>query len=216
MAKEIQAKGKTESIKIPGLKLSITVGLNTPKNDVLREVDRLCNLMKEYVSTGKRLGLLLGRVMALVKERKLYMPEFENFEDYKMHVAEEFGLSRSTVSEDMQIARYLPKVTPEQARLIPTANLALVARASKRVSDGRVVKLLEEAQKSSIIDFRRNMEKRGLIAQRVHPGLVKLVLKVTKATRKDWYTYRAGRSDQEALSEIVAPERTTKKTINAR
>lgn len=211
----LPARRKSEPVKVPAIRLSINVGPDSTRAEVMREVNRLGNMMNSYLATGKRIGLLLGHVMALVQDRELYKPEYETFEEYRLAIAEKYGLSRSTVSADLQIARALPKVTPEQARRIPTANLTLVARACKMAGAGRVAGLLAAAEKTPILEFRRTMEKRGLITQRLHPGLVKLVLQVTKATRKDWRKYRGDRTDEEVLRAIVAPGQ-GKRTINAR
>lgn len=207
---------KIEGVKIPGLKLSISVGPNSPKAEVLREVDRLCQLMNSYVATGKRIGLLLGAVMTLVQDGEFYKPEFATFEAYRLHIAKIYGLGRSTVSSDMQIARALPKMTIEQAKVIPTANLSLVARAVTSGGARATQHLLEAAKNTPIIEFRRMMERRGLITQRKTPGLIKLVLKVTKATRRDWHKFRGHRTDEEALSSIVGPERQVKRIVNSR
>lgn len=207
---------RIEGVKIPGLKLSISVGPNSPKAEVLREVDRLCKLMNNYVATGKRIGLLLGSVMALVQDGEFYKPEFATFEAYRLHIAKIYGLGRSTVSEDMQIARALPKMTVEQAKVIPSANLALVARAVTKGTSKATQHLLTAAKNTPIIEFRRMMERRGLITQRKTPGLIKLVLKVTKATRRDWHKWRGTRTDEEALSSIVGPAKQGKRTVNVR
>lgn len=212
----LQTRGRLDPVKIPAIKLSIRIGPDSTRAEVMREVDRLGKMMNTYLATGKRIGLLLGHVMALVKDRELYKPEHATFEDYRLAIADKYGLSRTTVSLDLQIARALPRVTPEQARKIPTTNLVLVARASKNASDSKLASLLVQAEKSSIVEFRRSMEKRGLITQRLHPGLVKLVLRVTKATRKDWHKFRGDRSDEQALSAIVMPARPAKRMINAR
>lgn len=205
---------KIEGVKIPGLKLSISVGPNSPKAEVLREVDRICQMLNNYMATGKRIGLLLGAVMTLVQDGEFYKPEFATFEAYRLHIAKLYGLGRSTVSDDMQIARAFPKMTVDQARAIPTANLSLVARAVKKGNKAEAGKLLAAAKNTPIIEFRRMMERRGLITQRKTPGLVRLILKVTKNTRRDWNKFRAGRTDEEVLSAIVGPGR--KKTANAR
>jgi len=143
--------------------------------------------------------------MALVQDRELFKPEHETFEEYRLAIADKFGLSRATVSNDLMIARALPKLEIAQARRIPSANLTLIARVSKHATQRKVAWLLLEAETKPIAEFRQAMEKRGLIAHRGgNPGLVSIVLRVSKAIASEWRKFRRDRTDDEALGELFA------------
>jgi hypothetical protein len=206
-------------VKLPGLDLKVHLGPRSTRAQVIREVTRVCTAMKTHEAAGKRLGLLLGHIMALVQDRTLYKPGFETFEEYRLAVADQFQLSRATVSADLRIARALPELEPEQARRIPGANLTLVARAAKNTSKKKVQALLAKAEKTPILEFRQEMEKRGLIKAKEpsdNPGpgtdvTVPLHLHVSKQTAEAYKKFKADRTDDEAFGELLGIGKRTRK-----
>jgi hypothetical protein len=124
------------------------------------------------------------------------------------------------VRADMRIAKALPKVTMEQASRISGANLTLVARVAKNTTPKKVEELLVKAERTPIVEFRREVEKRGLMptstqaAYRPHakdaddedtidPDLVVLHLHVSAGTAKVWRRVKDGRSDEETMGELL-------------
>ncbi len=197
-----------DNIRFDRVDLKVYLGPRATRAAVIREVERVCGVMKSQEAAGKRVGLLLGHLLAMVQDREAFKPDYGTFEEYTMAIADKFGLSRATVRADLRIARALPDLDADQARRIPGANLTLVARAAKNTTAKKVKALLVKAEKTPIVEFRHEMEKRGLIHSKEEDAdSVPLHLHVTRQLADGYRKFKGERTDDEALGELLGKQR---------
>jgi hypothetical protein len=191
-------------VSFAGIKLEVHLDEHSTRAQVVKEVNRVSEAMKDNEAAGKRLGLLLGHIMALVQDRELWKPEFESFEAYSLSIADRFDLSRATVRADLRIARALPTVDSDQARRIPRANLTLVARVAKNSTPKKVLALLAQAERTPIVEFKHEMQRKGLIPGKAEdPDLVALHLHVHEELAEAYKRLRGERTDDETLGQLM-------------
>lgn len=180
-------------ISQPALKLELKLDARATREDVMQAVDEVCRSLVQLDATREVVSVSLGRLLALVQDRKLYQPEFKSFERFRLATAERYGLARSTISECLAIARALPQITDEQVRHIPKTNLALVARAAKEVPRRKIPALLRQAEHRSVAGFRESLDEQGLLkrgpGRETKPGIVVLTIRVSVGVARAWRAY---------------------------
>lgn len=157
-------------LHLPVLNLSVALAAGTTHEQAMSVIDRVCSALNRQESSVMQLRIFLGKLMAAVQDRRLFAPAFNTFEEFIIAVANKHNLSRSTVRNSLMITRALPDLDPEKADKVPLTNLILVARVSKGRDKKEIDSIMKAAAKSSVIDFREDMEEKRYVAKRGRPS----------------------------------------------
>lgn len=200
------------SDKISAKAFSITVALpaDADHGAAMRQVGILCVAIGRSELTLKHARILLGRMMMAVKNRRLYEPEFENFEDFKGWVIEKYRLSRPTLQRALRFAKALPDMEPEEAEPIPFDSLNLLAQIAGKADKRQMAQLRKEAATAPIIELRAKAVGMNLLKPQGRPsnsetrrGPVMLKLTLTPALRRRWADMRGDESDSRFLARLL-------------
>jgi hypothetical protein len=201
----------SDSITLPILKLRVSIQTDATPEQAREAIDAVCGALSRQESSVEHLRILLGRMMAEVKDRRLYRPEFATFEAFTQDLMARYRLSRSTVRDAIMIVRRLPTLEPEAAEGIPLTNITLAARAAKGMEPRDVKWLLKSAARMNVIEFRAKVEGDGLLPHVGRPagksGMVTLRLRVSKALAARWAALVEGRDAGKVLSGLMASAR---------
>ncbi len=135
----------------------------------MKAVETICTALDHHEASATHLRMLLGRVVAEVKARRLYEPEYAGFDQFVQAMTAKYHLSRMTIYKAQMIANNLPQLQPKDVEAIPLTNLELVAGAAKDAKPGLIRQMLKAAAKSNLVDFREQAEKKGWVVKRGRP-----------------------------------------------
>lgn len=166
--------------------LNIAINPDATPDQAMSAVDTVCDALSKWEASTERLRVLLGRLMAEVKDKKLYKPQFSTFEEFTQEIVKKHRLSRSTVRDSIMIVRRLPGLEPEDAEKMPLTNLTLAARAAKNMEPKAVTGLLRSAARLSIVAFRDKVADL-LPSKKVRPfGKISIRIVVGKGIAARW------------------------------
>jgi hypothetical protein len=126
-------------------------------------VDSVCTALQRQEASAEYLRLLLGRVLVVIQDNRLYEPANASFEQYSRSVEAKYHVSRATIQNAILVARRLPNLSAHEAESIPMTSLTLAARAAKDATPAQIHTILHDASKMQVEDFRESLERHGLI-----------------------------------------------------
>jgi hypothetical protein len=178
------------------------VNQDMPDAEVLKCLDQYCFGLVKVLATGERVRQMVGRLLIEVRKRKLFEAKgFKSFNEFLLkEVEEKHGMSRASAYGAISVVEALPDLSLDQAERVGSARLALVARCVKHEEGGPAekkrleFKLLNRAEKMSLVKFRSSLEKDGLI---VHSG---------GADKPQVIVIRAGKQLMAAWRKLVGEE----------
>ncbi len=175
-----------DNFSLPAFAVKIAITSSSTAAETTVAIDTVCTAMTRQEGSMQRLRVLLGRLLAEVKDRSLFEPQYAKFEDFKEAIGKKHRLSQATIAEALSVARQLPKLTLEQAEEIPMTNLALVARAAKTAEPQAIRGLLRNAANDSVGKFKERIESMGLIRHAHHKGVTIRIAGVSASVAKRW------------------------------
>jgi hypothetical protein len=183
---------------------------------IIASASRACELLAAHQSQGERLKLSLGKILAIVQDSRAWEEEYKSFEKYRMAMAAQFGIGRSTISECLMIVRALPTLEADQAERIPATNLALVAKAMKDgAAPRKLVSLLREAETAPIAQFKARLQERGMLRRPParEDGLMTVTLRVTNAVGAQWLKFLGDREPADAFADLLRISRSSGRVL---
>ncbi len=179
------------NITLPAVKVNVTMGAKTTSEEALAAVDTLCEAYNQANQGLCGMRVLIGRTIKEVRDRKLFQPQFANFEDYLAHIDQTHGLSRSVVQDAILGVTVFPKAKPEDVKDMKVVNFTRAARAAKHADPKQAAVIFKEAAKLSVNAFQQKMENDGFLQKRGRPdgghktsGPVQLRIMVSAAIAK--------------------------------
>ena len=190
-----------ESIKAPAMAFRVHLGGATPPAKVISTLHEACaSLAITERYTGK-LRLLVGRLVLIAAERKLYKPDFPTLKDFLADLTSKYGVAVSTLFESYRIAKKLPFLTPEKYEALGPAALL---GATRMIDDHgpKVRKAIEAAESPMALQ-----EALGRLSSTRGTGTIGIGLKVSPETEREWQQVQklyAEEAGSESPSEIFA------------
>ncbi len=197
----------SDAVTAPSLKLTVSLSPDATPQQALSAVDAVCAALQKQEVSVEHLRVLLGRLLAEIQDRQLYSPTYDTFEAFILSLSTRFRIKRSSAYESLMIVRRLPNLTPEDSQNVPLTNLSLVARAARTAQPRTVTALLKEAKRLPVMEFREQMESRGLVGKRGRPTVksstVTLRIKVPRSLAAKWVAYVGEENPGSALAALM-------------
>lgn len=203
-----------EVIGSAAFKLSLEVTDNTPDTKVTELLHTACTELVSHQGVGARFQLVIGRLLVVIRERKLFKTAHKTFDRYMVsEVIDKYGISRATVWTGLQIAQAVPEISVEDATRIGVVKVRDIARAVKHEqaqfthpSDKTklITKLVAQAPKLTVPEFRKSLEQSNLLTPRTSPQRQNvIVVRGTPELVAQWETIVGDRDPAEVLAEIL-------------
>lgn len=209
-----------EKIAANAIKISVEITDKTPDDKVLELLHSTCSEYIAQNSTLSRFQLVIGRVLVVVRERKLFKAQYKTFDRYMLaEVLDKYGISRATVFNGLAIAQTVPEITVEQATAIGIVKMQSVAKAVKRQIQAEaftkpddkqkfIDKLTKLAPKHTAAEFRKQLETSGMLTPRRSPQRANtLIIRGTPELIEQFEAYVGDRDPAEALAELLGRRR---------
>lgn len=186
------------------IKLQISLDEDSTDQQVLNQLDDALRIFAIHENDGTPIKWVVGRLLIIVRERKLWAVENDTFEEWlNVKVLSKYGLSRSSVLSAVPVLEVIPDAAKQKA---PFANLALVARAIKHVPEARkeavFAELLKDAKREKTVDFKEQVEKKFKL--RRHTGRTSTItFRVTSGLAEAWRRFIGDRASAEVLAELI-------------
>lgn len=168
-----------ETIGAKAFKLGVEITERTPDDKVTEMLHTTCAEFVGHMGTTARFQLVVGRILSVIRERKLFKAAYKTFDRYMVaEVIDKYGISRATVWTGLQIAQTVPEITVEQATAIGVVKVRDIARAIRHEQDKfnkpedktkLIDKLVKQAPKMTQPEFRKHLEAGNLLAPRTSP-----------------------------------------------
>lgn len=156
---------------VPFEEVSLTIDV-IKKLDDYELVDRLRRVTEATIAVSRlsaALKYVLGLILLEIKQRPhIYYATYGSFSNFVEHwVCNRIGVSRAFVYEGLRLANRLPDLSSDLVESIGSSKLDLLARVLMPGSADKE-KLIEEAKKRSLEDFRKYLEEKGYISKDEH------------------------------------------------
>lgn len=196
--------GITGTIKSAGVDLRVNLRRDSTKADVMAALKDVCSQLRRSTVTGTKLGMMMGHMLELVKVRKLYKPEFDTFDAFRLDLAAKHNLGASSASYWQAVAHYLPEIEPAQVTKVPTKNLWMLARATRKLSSRRqIASLLKQAEELQVPEFREALEEKGLLNPKKGTVLHALTIRVPGSVLKQWRALVGDNDPGKVLRDLI-------------
>lgn len=136
---------------------SDTIDVNIPDSADLASVEGTLHMAVsgylQLAEASERLKPIIGRILLVLSNRRLYRPDYKNLTDYiERKVVAEYGMSRTSAFEALRIAKAFPSMSASDYQKYGATRLLLTARVSDE-NDPAYKKLLDESTRVSVDDF---------------------------------------------------------------
>lgn len=204
-----------EAIASKAFKLSVEIMDNTPDEQVTELLHSTCNEFVNQNGTLARFQLVIGRILVVIRDRKLFKATHKTFDRYMLsEVIDKYGISRATVWTGLQIAQAVPEISVQDATAIGVVKVKDIARAIKHESakfahpsdkQRLLDRLVKQAPKLSVVEFRKSLEAGNLLTPRTSPARVgMIVVRGTPELVAQWEAMVGERDPAEVLAEILS------------
>lgn len=203
-----------ETIGARAFKLAVEVTDTTPDEQVTELLHSTCREFSTAGGTMARFQLVIGRLLVVIRDRKLFKANYKTFDRYMIaEVVDKYGISRATVWTGLQIAQAVPEISVEEATNLGVVKVRDIARAvrheeAKFTHPGDKQKLLDklvkQAPKLTVVEFRKQLESNNLLTPRTSPQrLNTIVLRGSPELVAQWETICGERDPIEVFQELL-------------
>lgn len=135
------------------------IQLNIPEDAKLGDIEKTLQLAitgyKRLAEASERLKPIIGRILLVVQERKLWKPEYKNFTEFiDKKVVEEMGLGRSNAFDALRIARAFPTMSNDEYQRYGASRLLEASKITDEAQDN-YKDVLMNASKITLDEFKQ-------------------------------------------------------------
>jgi hypothetical protein len=171
----------------PGNTLGVVLPDDTAPDVLIKNLTICCRAVAYLKSYAERIKPIIGRILTLIQEHPDAYKKagYEGYESFiRGEVIGKMGLCRTDVYDCVKIHKAMPSLTPAQFQEIGIAKLRLLASIT---GDGQPScdRWKAKARSMTLVEFRTEAEKHGLVAKGEYQGAV-IVINTNTATSKQW------------------------------
>lgn len=138
------------------------IQLNIPDDAKLLDVEKTLQLAitgyKRLSEASERLKPIIGRILLVVQERKLWKPDYKNFTEFlDKKVVDEMGLGRSNAFDALRIARAFPTMSNEDYQRYGASRLLEAAKITDEAQED-YKQILQDASKMTVEEFKQKVK----------------------------------------------------------
>lgn len=163
------------------------IQLNIPEDATLSAIEKTLQLAitgyKRLAEASERLKPIIGRILLVVQERKLWKPDYKNFTEFlDKKVVDEMGLGRSNAFDALRIARAFPTMSNEEYQRYGASRLLEAAKITDEAQED-YKQVLQDASKMTVEEFKQKVK-----AQRpsTRPVTFTVSVRVTPEVKGQW------------------------------
>lgn len=184
------------------------INVNIPEDAKIDQVEDTLSIAiagyKDLADASERLKPIIGRILLVVQDRKLWKPAYRNFTDYLTRkVVEQMKFGRSNAFEALKIARAFPTMSNEDYSKYGASRLLLASSVVSEDTEG-YQEVLTQSLNTTVDKFKEDV--RGLRATSTTRKEVFLVAIRTNAElREHWQTLLkdTGLSASDLLAQMI-------------
>ena len=171
-------------IALDGAEISVNIPADAKLPEVLTTLNKVVQGLRTFTDASERLKPVVGRIILVVQERKMYKPDYRNMTEFiEQKIVGEMGLGRSTAFDALRVAKAHPGLTAAEYAQYGASRLLLLAKDT----DSKQPNYLEvlHASLSKTVEEIKTEQKERAAAE--NPSTtVSITLHVSQTAKNKW------------------------------